>query len=237
MWRAIWQLAAHRTLTWYLPVFLLLSGYTLVVTHPLGIDLPAVVFGALQGWVLAFRLFVDPPAVSPFIFSRPFSRSRLFFCRWTIGLLLQALTLAVIFVIIASGLRQMTQVYLFRSAWYPMVRWFELSALWPIGLASLLTYQATCFVLLRRRFRGNRRISKFRLTGNAAFMALAGMMAVIFVVGYVASRFMGVPYPYWERLPLATTSWSVLIFSYTVLLVATTTLASLYCYQHLEVDA
>jgi hypothetical protein len=232
MWLAIWQLSARRTLTWYLPVFLLLVGYTLVMKQPLGVDPPALLFGILLGWVLGFRLFVDPPGVSPFILSRPFSRTRLFFYRWTIGLLLQAFTLAVIFTIIASGLRQAMQVSMFNSHWYPMVRWFELSMLWPVALASLLTYQTTCFVLLRGRLRGNRRISKPKRLGDAAFLAIAALLAALFLFAYVQMRSAGL-----GTLPSLPPLWQNLLLSYGVLLAVTTTLASLYCSRHFEVDA
>ena len=164
---------------WYLPVFLLLVGYTLFVTHPLGFDSATLIVGGVQGWVLAFRLFTDPPRVSPFIFSRPFSRSRLFFYRWLIGLLVQAFTLIVIFTIIASGIRQVTQVHIFRSHWYPMVRWFELSMLWPVAVASLLVYQATCFLILRRRLSGSQTISRLKHLGNALFLAGGVSLAVV----------------------------------------------------------
>jgi len=235
MWRAIWQLAAHRTLTWYLPVFFLLAGYTLAAPHPLGIYLLAMLLGGLQGWVLAFRLFTDPPRVSPFIFSLPFSRSRLFFYRWLIGLLLQALTLATIFVIVASGLRQATQVSMCHSAWYPMVRWFELSVLWPVGLTSLLVYQATCFLILRRRLNGCRRISKLKWLGNKMFLGIALLLAILFFLAASCQELTtnpGIP------VTVDNTGHSFVISSsYYVLLVVATTLASLYCSRHFDVDA
>jgi hypothetical protein len=234
MYWAIWQLSARRTLTWHLPVLLALCGYTLFVTQPLGVDLPATILGALQGWVLAYRLFVDPPRVAPFVFSLPFSRTRLFLCRWAIGLLLQALTLVVIFAIIALGFRQLIQVYLFRSNWYPMVRWYELRMLWPVGLTSLVIYQATAFVLLRRRLRGSRRLSKTRLVANAAFAALVGMAALFPLVGYTAARFEGAPPIYSEFFPQVMT-WPAL--AYAAVLVVTATLASLHCSRNFEVNA
>jgi hypothetical protein len=234
MYWAIWQLSARRTLTWYLPLFLALCGYTLFVTEPLGVDLPATLLGALQGWVLAYRLFVDPPRVAPFVFSQPFSRTRLFLSRWTIGLLLQALTLIVVFAIITLGLRQLIQIYLFRSNWYPMVRWCELSMLWPIGLTSLVVYQATTFVVLRRRLRGDQRHSRSRLTANAAFAAMVAVVALFPLVGYAAARFAGAPPIYSECFPPVLT-WPAL--AYAVVLVAITTLASLHCCRNFEVNA
>lgn len=237
MWRAIWQLSSRRVLAWHLPVFLLLCGAVLFVTHPLGLDPPMAVLGAVQGWVLAYRLFVDPPGAAPFVFSRPFSRTRLFLDRWMIGLLLQGLTLVVIFAIVASGLRQAVQVHLFRSYWFPMVRWFELSTLGSVGFASLLTYQVACFVLLRRRLRGYRKKSPQKWAGNAAFLALVGLIAISFLVTYVTAMIRGVPHSYWGPTWADLTPWAVWLLSYTVVLVATTTLAALYCCRHFEVDA
>jgi hypothetical protein len=234
MWLTIWQLSARRVLTLYAPVLLLLCGYTLLVTCPLGIDPPAMILGAIQGWALAFRLFVDPPRTAPFVFSRPFSRTRLFFYRWLIGLLLQGLTLLLMFAIIATGLRQATQVYCFRSNWYPMVRDLEVAVLWPVGLASLLVYQATCFVLSRRQLRGSRTMSKLRLAGNSAFAALVGIVAVFFSIGYVTARIQGAPLDFGDFLRVAIT-WPAL--AYVALLVIVSTLASLYCVRNIEVNA
>ena len=237
MWRAIWQLSARRTLTWHLPVFLLLCGYTLMVTHPLGVDPPAAVFGGLQGWVLAFRLFVDPPCVSPFIFSRPFSRTRLFLYRWLIGLLLQAITLAVVFADHRHGSRQFVQVHLFRSDWYPMVRWFELSTLWPVGLASLLMYQATCFVLSAPPAARQSKNIEARADGQCGLLGLGGIDRGRRPVRLRESHNPGRSTSYWELFPPGLTLPTVLLLCYTALLVAATTLAALHCCRRFEVNA
>jgi len=119
-----------------------------------------------------------------------------------------------------------------------MVRWFELSVLWPVALASLLTYQATCFVLLRRRLRGDRRVSREKQIHRV--VSLSFTMIVIMQFIFIFAMFSRGDFPpgaFWELLPPVTTLWGVLLFSYSVLLVATTTLASLYCCRHFEVNA
>jgi hypothetical protein len=232
MWQAIWQLSARRTLAWFLPAFFLLVGYVLFATCPLGPDLLPAAFGALMGWALAYRLFLDPPGVSPFIFSRPFSRTRLFFYRWLIGLLLQAFAIAVIFLVLAIGLRQVIQVEMFQSTYYPMIRPIELSVLWPIAIASLLVYQVTCFVLLRSRLYGRRHGSKVRRLGNAAFLAIAGLLTLLFLITSIRMQGEGI-----GMLPSLSPLWTGVLFGYGALLVATTTLAGWCCSRHFEVES
>jgi hypothetical protein len=238
MGRAIWQLSARRVLAWFLPVFLLLCGYVVFTPHPLGIDPPAVVLGIAMGWILAFRLFVDPRRQSPFIYSLPFSRARLFFYRWMIGLLIQAVTMAVLFAIIALGWRQSLQLDLARSCWFPMVRWHELSSLWPIALASLATYQASCFLLLRGRLRGDAGKSRINAAANGAFLAFAGLIVIPMLIRTVFSDMQDdFPSTYWDSFSSLSSLSILVLLSYVTVLILATTLAALYCLRRLEINS
>ena len=236
MWQAIWKLAIHRTGLWYLVVVTPLAGYTLLKTDPLGSsDLVAALLGAALGCVLAVCLFGDPPGVAAFVFSRPFSRRRLFLYRWLIGLGFQAITILALVALLAGGLRQWIHVSLYHHRlWYPMVRWYELSVVWPIGLASLFAYQATLLVMARNRLlrssrpkyaglmRALRTIVDRALIAAFAIAVLAGALWAIRIVGSSS----GVSPPV-----------APLIVPYLALVTVMTTLGGLYCYRQLEVEA
>ena len=236
MWQAVWALAERRTTLWYLVVLLIIAGTVLLNGAPLGgEDFGLALLGAVQGWVLAFRLFTDPPGVDAFVFSRPLSRRRLFWYRWLIGLGYQALTLVVLVVLLAAGLRQGVQASVFQSRWYPMVRWYELSVLWPVGMGSLFSFQVSCFVMLRNRLLGASEPSRASRLGRAVavgFLAAASLFGVVVLlavaVEVVASR--------GGSGALVGLEASVFL-PYLAVLTIITTLGSLHCYGRLEVEA
>lgn len=252
MWQAIWKLAARRATPWYLAVLIVMVGYALFRHVPLGRDdLVPALLGAIQGWVLAFRLFRDPPGVSAFVFSRPFSRRRLFLYRWLIGLGYQAVTLLLLLLLLAAGLREWVQVEMARSAWYPMARWYELSGLWPVGLVSLAVYQATCFVIVRNRlvrdspsrfgskwhlvfFATHDRAVRFRSrVGKLVALVSTALIVVIAVLGL--AHLAVVAHQSGSVRLSVTVARGLLV--YASVLVVMTTLGGLCCYRRLEVEA
>jgi hypothetical protein len=235
MWQAIWKLAIHRTGLWYLVVVTPLAGYTLLKTDPLGSSDPvAALLGAALGCVLAFCLFGDPPGVAAFVFSRPFSRRRLFLYRWLIGLGFQAITILAIVVLLAGGVRQWIHVSLYHHPlWYPMVRWYELTFLWPVVGTSLFAYQATLLVMVRNRLLRSSRpkyAGLMRALRTIVDVMLIGAFAIALLLGAlwtVRLASTGVP-----SLPAAP-----LVLPYLALVTVMTTLGGLSCYGQLEVEA
>ena len=140
------------------------------------------------------------------------------------------MTLLVLLILLAGGVRQSYQT-LIGSAWYPMVRWFELAGLWPVGLASLTAYQITCFVRLRHdlvegpaRRSGYRRV--FRVAGTIGLAGFVGLLAL-------AAGFMTMHYdpPAFARLNAS------VLGPYAGLLWIMTTLGAIHCYRRMEVEA
>jgi hypothetical protein len=236
MWQAVWALAVRRTTLWYSVVLLIIAGTVLLRQSPLGSeDLGLACLGAVQGWVLAFRLFTDPPGVGAFVFSRPISRRRLFWYRWLIGVGYQALTLLLLVVLLGGGLRQQIQVWMLQSRWYPMVRWYELSVLLPVGMGSLFSFQASCFVMLRNRLLGAlkpRRASGFGRAVAVGFLTVVSLLGAVVLLGAAAEVVA-------SRATAATQAeFDTSVFlPYLAVLTIMTTLGSLACYRRLEVEA
>ena len=109
-------------------------------------NVTVTVLALAQGWMLALRIFRDAPHTRSFLFSRPWSRSRMFWNRWCLGMILQTVTVLLITVILAAGTR--TLLYQRHLPYFPMVERFELSILWPIALASLIAFHIVMFLTL-----------------------------------------------------------------------------------------
>jgi hypothetical protein len=228
----------RKTGPWFFGGLLLTVAYVLVRQTPFGaVDPVPGLLGALLGGVLAFRLFRDPGGTETFVFSLPLSRSRLFRSRWLLGLVLQAVTLACVAALLALGVREAAQVRLFDSLWYPMVRWYELSVLWSVGLCSLASYQIVAFLLLRKRLvetdQTKRRGRLRQLAGTAGFLvaAFTGLFGAWIVLLMTVRT--GPGEPSLSALPTGPTT----ILSYVFVLTVLTTLAGLYCCRRLEVAA
>ena len=235
MWRAIWKLAFRRTRLAYLLVATSLAAYVLLKTDPLGESDPvAVLLGAALGCVLAVCLFRDPPGVAAFVFSRPFSRGRLFLYRWLIGLGLQAVTISALVGLLAGGVRLWLHVSFYgHPLWYPMVRWYELSVVWPVGLASLFAYQATLLVMVR-----NRLIRDSRGEGCRWIRRLGTIVDVVLIAAFaLAALELAIWTVYTGGISVVSPWVAPLVIPYLALLTVMSTLGALYCYRQLEVDA
>lgn len=216
--------AELRKVWMYYAIFLIvIVGYVLLLGRPLSrIDYIVAIIAIGQGWVLAWRIFSDPGATRSFLFSRPLSRRRLFFTRWALGLTLQALTIVVLFAVIAFGLRSWLQVKGY-SLYHPMVRWFELEVLWPVGLFSLLAYELQMFLKLRAEILAHR---PNRWVDTLVQGIVGALTALLLLVLFIQSSEI--------RLNPAGT-FGLLVYVVTVTILATA--ASAHCYRHLEVDA
>ena len=211
------------------------DGIRPVPSYSPGKDLVPAAFGGVQGCLLALGIFSDAPGTQSFLFSRPFSRRRLFLYRWGIGLGFQALTLLVLLSVLALGARQGIQTRAFSSPWYPMVRWHEIAVLWPVGLTSILFYQATGFVILRNRLLASGRpvaVGHRKMTARVAFLGALLVLCILLILGRfvfagVAGGVSSTPFGL-----LLKRAFPVYLGALTVL----ATLASLHCYRRLEVE-
>ena len=237
----ILKMDARKVLPYYAPVLLLTVGYVLFQESPLASnDWKLNLIACLQGMVIAWVLFNDAAGTEVFVFSRPLSRVRLFFTRWAFGILFQLLTTVVVFFTVAIGLRSGIQV-LMNSPYQPMVKWYELSILGSIALYSILSYQIVMFLKLRHRVvsvgpRTWRDFIWIVLLCVLVGMILTGLFSNIGPMGYqmmswalmtklVLVRFFTFSGPILNHL------------IYVVLVTIVGTLASLHCYQNLEIES
>jgi len=226
VWELI-KLDLRKVLTGYITFVLVISAYILFRQRPLeSTDTIVIAAGLLQGLYLAWRIFKDPGSTQSFIFSRPFSRNRLFWNRWGLGITLQMVTLLIVLILIASGARDF--IHKSNLPYYPMVQWYELSVLWPLAIVSLAAFQIQMFLMLRARTLQTAALPKWRKVPTYAiicFFAFAfsgGFHLVVRAVsdGFVAPIYLGKAALFY-------------MFTLTVL----TTLTSVRCYRHIEIEA
>lgn len=211
----ILKLDVRKVLPYYAPFLLVTVGYVLYRKTPLGSDDWIVnSIACLQGMVVAWMLFNDAAGTEVFVFSRPFTRARLFLARWMFGISLQLLTVVTVFVTIAIGLRSGVQV-LMNSPYQPLVKWYELSVLESIALYSILSYQFGVFLKLRLYVISVRPRGWRNLLGT-------GVVVVLCLLSL-------------NTLDVFRFRDQVLVV-YAALVTILGTLASLHCYRHLEIE-
>jgi hypothetical protein len=145
IWSLI-KLDLRKVLPLYLATLVALVGFILITREILdATNVTVAVLAMAQGWILAYQIFRDPHNTRVFIFSRPWSRARIFWNRWTLAMTLQAITVLLVYAILAAG----TRTWLYRSElpYFPMVESFEHSVLWPIALASFITFHIIMFLM------------------------------------------------------------------------------------------
>ena len=212
----ILKIDVRKVCPYYAPFLLLTVGYVLFQKTPLSSDDWGVnLIACLQGMVIAWWLFNDSGGTAAFIFSRPLSRKRLFLTRWSFGISLQLLTIMAVFATIATRLRSDIQM-LMNSPYQPMVKWFELSVIEPIALFSILGYEVVMFLKLRGSIVSVHPPTWRDILGTVLVIALLVLILAVFFTHSV---------PIHYRLIYAT------------LVTIVGTLASLHCYQHLEIEA
>ncbi len=226
VWELI-KLDLRKVLTGYITFVLVLSAYLLFWQKPLGsTDTIIIPAGVLQGLYLAWRIFKDHGSTQSFIFSRPFSRNRLFWNRWGLGITLQMVTLLIVLILLASGARSF--IHKSNLPYYPMVQWYELSVLWPLAVVSLTAFQIQMFLMLRARTLQTASLPKWR---KVVTYAIVCFIALAFLGGFrvVASTALH------GAIDPAHIGNAVLF--YVLTLTVLTTLTSLHCYRHIEIEA
>ena len=218
----------RKVWAYYVPFIIVLVGYVLLRGRPLeNTDSIVAMMGVGQGWILGWRIFSDPNNTRPFLFSRPLSRRRLFLTRWTLGISLQALTIVVLFLVIASGLRSLLQVKM-ASPYHPMVWLFELQILWPVGLFSLLAYEVQIFLKLRAEILATRPNGWLNTLSQRIAIALTVLLLLLFFVPFAMQPVL--------EAPLIGRAITLFLLAYVVAITILATVASAHCYRHLEVE-
>jgi hypothetical protein len=216
----IFKVELRKVGAYYIVCLVLITACVLFYSPSLASNnLFAAVFAIAQGGVLAWGIFSDTEGTGTFIFSKPISRYKLFIIRWAVGIALQVLTLVVAVVVIASGLRSGIQIVM-GSLYHPMIRWYELEILFPLGVFSLLSYESLMFLRLRGRV----------LAENRARMWIAIFFLWLVIPLSLLLLLLIHPQPIFSRASLG-------LFGYLAVLTVLATAASAQCYRTLEVEA
>ena len=209
---------------WYLPLLAVQAGYVLVVDRPLGTDeLYVGLLAAVQGMMLALGLFSEHGGTQSFLWSRPMTRRRLFLHRWGLGLAFQGLTLAALFLLLAGGVRSTLHVWR-GNPYFPMVRWFELTVLWPVAVYSLFAYQLTLFL----------KVYVDLTWGSADSVRGAMLRGTLLKLGGVGVPAILVGWGDWYKTEI---QWTPLeLVGYVAAAAVASTLAAAHAYRHTEVE-
>jgi hypothetical protein len=220
------KLDLRKALPTYLVLLVAHIGFILITRDILdSSNVFVVVLALAQGWMLAWRIFRDAPDTPSFLFSRPWSRPRMFWQRWTLAMTLQIITVLLIYIILASGTR--TLLFQRQVPYFPMVERFELSILWPISLTSVITFHIIMFLILWGRL-GYNPGSARPWHGIVVKIAIALILMTFIGGGTVMHVAM-------SEGPILRTGDLALI--YAVVLTIMCTAASLNCYKHMEIES
>jgi len=220
----IWEMVkveSRKVWRHYLQVLLAIMLFCCFYTHPLTRhNLWLFVMAAVQGGLLAGLIFHDKGGSQPFMFTRPFSRRRLFLIRWFVGFGFQLLTLLGVFLILTSGLRCWIQLKM-GSPYYPMVKWYELEVLWGMALCSLFFYQFFMFFYVR-----------MILVSGYKEQTFYNRTLILVLICFCMSVFFMIP-------QFALTYWlgNVWLLSYMTSVIVMCLWASAHMFRHLEIES
>jgi len=181
----------------------------------------ALAFGLAQGWLLAWCIFRDPNNTDAFVFSRPYTRQQVFWSRWMLAMVLQAISIGAIYAILAVGAR--TWIHGNHLPHYPMVAPFELVVVRTIAFASLITFHLVMFLTVRSRALSTGTGQRWK----AYVVKLACLMILMVFIG-------GIPVAATDG-PWRAPSLAHCAAAYALVLAAMTTAASLNAYKNMEV--
>ena len=236
--RVICQLAFRESGFFTVPVIVILLGYCLFQPTPLRhYDSVVLILSIALGFGLGKFVFSDKPGVRSFLFSRAYSPKRFFLVRWGFGLAMIFITAILIAAIILLGLRQSIQMGLFRNAWFPIIRFYELHVLWTFVLASLLSFHTTMFWVVRNRF-----LIKPKRTGLLLWLRRLSTFLIVLILLFVGGwavfaigfdMLFRVNYVTYSMLP-----YLVGIFLPTALVqMILTPWYGVYCYRNQEIES
>ncbi len=216
----------RKTLPYYPGIMGALVALLLITNDVLdATNIFAVVLGVVQGWMLAYCIFRDPGHTDAFLFSRPFARKHIFWNRWALGMSLQAMTLLVVYVLLATGVRM--RLHEGHMPQYPMIQPFELAVLWPIGLSSVISFQVVMFLIVHSHLSSPDASSGMSKTWKRFVVKLACLLILmVFISGPIVLR-AGMSEP---SLRIGTGA-----IIYAALLIVLGTAASLKGYENMEI--
>jgi hypothetical protein len=151
----LWRYDARRAVSLWCACLLVVSALALLLDGPLTngeLDWIWQYTGLGIGTLLAWRVFADTGGTQTYIFSRGFSRSQLFWNRWTLGISLVAALVFWMWLILAGGLRSgWRQLAGFEDAGlYPLIAPYEAIVVPTFALAAFGTFTVTALLIIVR---------------------------------------------------------------------------------------
>ncbi len=140
MMRELMLFELRKTCLLYTASLLVLFGYILFRPSPHGfLDLILVFIAFVHGALIGGKIFYDKRCTQAFIFTLPLTKARLFVYRFIYGILLITISIFIILVLLASGMRNVLQQSL-DSLYFPYVIWYEFRVLYQIMLCTFFGY-------------------------------------------------------------------------------------------------
>jgi len=98
------KLDLRKALPAYLASLVVMIGFILITRDILdSTNIFVIIMAVIQGCLIACFLFSDPNNTRSFLFSRPWSPTRIFWNRWALAVILQIATVLLVYTIIAAG--------------------------------------------------------------------------------------------------------------------------------------
>jgi hypothetical protein len=193
------------------------------------VELNVVLFFSMLafGFATGVSLMHDTYGTSGFVMSKSYSRERLFRYRWLMGASAVLFVNLLIMAAVVLGVREMIQVHMMNSLWYPMVRWFELRGIVSIFAGGWLGYQIGILAIVRTTFFGK--------PGGLAERrpVLVSLMVIIPLVGIV---FLGPHIPSSAILPEGFRIWGVVAAAWLLALTVLTYFTGRHAYRIREIN-
>ncbi|MCP4455372.1 MAG: hypothetical protein GY809_28265 [Planctomycetes bacterium] len=220
------KLDLRKALTAYLVLLVAQIGFVLITRDVLdSANITIAVLALAQGWMLAYLIFRDTHNTRAFVFSRPWSRARIFWTRWGLAMVLQTFTVLLVYTILAAGTR--TWLYRTELPYFPMVERFELSILWPMALASVITFHAVMFLTLWG-YLGYNPGSRRPWHGIVVKIAIAFILMTFIGAGRAVTT---------TATEGPAISMGDLAIIYAIAVAVMCTAASLNCHKHMEIES
>ena len=151
----LWCYDARRAVPVWCACLVVVSALALLLDGPLtqgDVDWIWQSAGLCVGTLIAWRVFADTGGTQAFVFSRGFSRNRLFWNRWALGMSLVAVLVFWMWLILAGGLRSGWRQFAgFEDAGlYPLIAPFETIVVPTFAGAGFATFAVTALLVIVR---------------------------------------------------------------------------------------
>jgi ABC-2 family transporter len=224
MMRAMLIFELRKTFLVYALSLLVLFGYILFRSSPHGFfDWVLVLMAIAHGGVIGGRIFYDNNRTQAFIFSLPFTKRRLFLYRFISGILLISISILIVLVLLASGMRNVLQQDL-GSPYFPYVMWYELRVLFPFMFYTFLGFTFGMFSMIEAQLLKSNGV--FNNHSKLYFSSISISVNIYYFYFFMI---------YW--LNITSGLYDIIHVSLVFAISLFSVCICFYSYQHLEIDS